>query len=185
MRISQLWIFVLMLLLPQFASAQFHEADINELNYRSENYWGHYQVFLEIKPNGVLKMYNTAYDHVNTDNFAKLQQGGSRVISIEKLQESLLGDTSAYYIGKIAHADYQSLIDLIIKVQADTTNNISCCCDIPYRQLNISFKNGEQNFMDCDRNGTPRVIELMNILNKIAGQPGYRKSSVPLKFEKW
>lgn len=175
---------MLIILTPDTANGQLKKNDIVKLIY-SSSYGGMfsetYQVLMEIKPDGKIRMLNNHYDTTGEKKLANLMSEQDVTVTMSLDEFKTFASKSSSYLGKITNEEYGELITNIMQRQTDTTNwGQGCCCDIPYKMLKVYFRNGGMQFMACG-GGRERTIALLKLLDKIAYQAGYKISPVDFK----
>ncbi len=179
--------------------AQFKTSDISKFVYYS-SFGGLYssseQITLEIKSSTNVRMYSTVYYLDGPDALLAIIEGGSRTISAEEFDRITKTDSTIhYFLGKITSNEYSKLADLVLGMGnlRDTTHfHDQCCCDIPYRKLEVYFKNGKHAFLECDRtenfqqNARNDYLKgqkaLLDYLDKLANKEGYKRALCKFKF---
>lgn len=173
--------YCLSLMLPFACYAQKYVSDIVKIGYCKVfiGYSSSFELYMEVKANGAIRMYNDGYDTIARNKIYDLVETGSRSISAGEFV-NMLSDTTIdpYYTGKLSSPEYQQLISLAKKVQEDTTKYQGCFSShTPYEGLKIYYGNGTWRYILCDFKKHPTISPVMEKLNNIAYKRGYTRSA--------
>ena len=179
---------LLLVLLVTTSKAQTSSSTIVGVSYFKTfgGIWGNrYQICLEIKSDGHIRMYNDLYDSTLMYNMSDLLNEGNKEISASDLKGLLIGDTlGSYYTGKISSREYEELIELAILVKADTAKHRGCFTfDSPYEGLKIYINDSYKKYIACSFTTHPTISSLVRKLNEIAYKKGYERSSTKFNFQ--